>query len=164
MNRGWRDKYFYLFQAQFSSFTALAELSRLSKESIKNINSKKFEIAKNLANKWQSFILLKGAYSVIASPSKNEISISPFANSGLAKAGTGDILAGILAGLIAQKTPIFESGKLATYIHGKIGMITSQKLTKQTMIASDLLNYFHETIKEINTPVNSKDFIRLSDL
>ena len=142
----------------------IGELSRLSKESIENINSKKFEIAKYLANKWKSFILLKGAYSVIASPSKNEISISPFANSGLAKAGTGDILAGILAGLIAQKTPLFESVKLATYLHGKIGMITSQKLTKQTMIASDLLNYFHETIKEINTPIDSKKFIQLSDL
>ncbi len=139
-------------------------MSRLAKEPIEKINSEKFTIAKNLADKWEALILLKGAHSVIASHSKNEISISPFANSGLAKAGTGDILSGILAGLVAQKIPIFESAKLATYLHGKIGMITSQKLTKQTMIASDLLNYFHETIKEINTPVDSKNFIQLSDL
>ena len=142
----------------------IGEMSRLAKEPIEKINSEKFTIAKNLADKWEALILLKGAHSVIASHSKNEISISPFANSGLAKAGTGDILSGILAGLVAQKIPIFESAKLATYLHGKIGMITSQKLTKQTMIASDLLNYFHETIKEINTPVDSKNFIQLSDL
>jgi len=142
----------------------IVEMSRLTKEPIEKINSQKFEIAKNLADKWNSFILLKGAYSVITSPSENEIAISPFANSGLAKAGTGDILSGILAGLIAQKTPIFESIKLATYLHGKTGMITSEKLTKQTMIASDLFKYFHETIKEINTPINSKNFIQLRDL
>lgn len=142
----------------------IGEMSRLSKNPIEKVNSQKFEITKKLADKWKTFILLKGAYSIIVPPSKNEIAISPFANSGLAKAGTGDVLSGILAGLIAQKIPILESAKLATYLHGKIGLITSNNLTKQTMIASDLLEYIHETIKKISSSTDSKNFTRLSDL
>ena len=159
-----KSKWWQNFKSPTIVTPHIGEMSRLSKYPIQKINSQKFEITKKLSDKWGILILLKGAFSVISSPEKNQIAISPHVNSGLAKAGTGDVLSGILAGLMAQKIPIFQSAKLATYLHGKTGMITSKKLTQQTMIATDLLHYFHETFKEIHEPIPPKHFIKLNDL
>ena len=65
------------------------------------MQSDRVGIAKKLAQEWHKTIVLKGAYTVIAAPD-GQTRISPIANPGLASAGTGDVLTGVIAGLVAQ--------------------------------------------------------------
>ena len=67
----------------------------------------------------------------------------------MAKAGSGDVLAGIIAGLLAQKMPAFEAAKLGVYLHSRTGEIASEELSEYSVLASDLPKYLHKAIKEI---------------
>ena len=81
---------------------------------------------------------------------KLEIFINQNGNSALAKAGTGDVLAGMIAGLLAQGMSCFEAGKLGVYLHSRCGEIASETLTEYSVMASDLVKYLPEVIKELN--------------
>jgi NAD(P)H-hydrate repair Nnr-like enzyme with NAD(P)H-hydrate dehydratase domain len=75
--------------------------------------------------------------------------VSPFANPGLASAGTGDVLAGVIAGLVAQGLTPFDAASLGVYLHGKAGETVKEKLGDTGMIASDLLPVLPSIIKQL---------------
>ena len=77
------------------------EMSRLCGLSVEEVQADRLGVAKKFAAEWHKTIVLKGAYTVIAAPD-GRCRISPFANPGLASAGTGDVLAGAIAGLAAS--------------------------------------------------------------
>ena len=68
-----------------------------------------------MAEKWHQIVILKGAYSVIADP-EGRVVINPFANPGLATAGSGDVLAGAIVGFLAQGLAPFDAALVGTYI------------------------------------------------
>ena len=72
------------------------------------------------AEHWGAAVLLKGAYSVTALAGERTV-INPFANPALATAGTGDVLAGVVASLLAQGLPPFDAAVAAAYLHGAAG-------------------------------------------
>ncbi len=74
--------------------------------------------------------------------------ISPFANPGLASAGTGDVLAGAIAGLLAQGMSLYDAASLGVYLHGRAGEIVKDRLGDTGMAASDLLAELPVAIKE----------------
>ena len=76
------------------------EMSRLSRVSIEEVQSNRIGIAREKAQEWQKTVVLKGAYTVVATPD-GPTRVSPIANPGLASAGTGDVLTGVIAGLMA---------------------------------------------------------------
>ncbi len=82
-------------------------------------------------------VVLKGARTVIATPD-GQVAISPFANSALATAGSGDVLAGTLGSLMAQRVAPFDAARLAVWLHGRAGERISERLGDAGMIASDL--------------------------
>ena len=67
-------------------------------------------------------------------------------NSALAKAGSGDVLTGMIAGLVAQGMEIFEAACLGVYLHGKCGEIASETLTEYCVMANDLIDYIPQAI------------------
>lgn len=71
-------------------------------------------------------------------------------NSALAKAGTGDVLCGMIAGFLAQGLKPFEACKTAVYLHGRAGEIASEDLTEYSVLASDLLDYIPKAIKALS--------------
>ena len=73
--------------------------------------------------------------------------ILPFGNSSLAKAGTGDVLSGIIVSLIAQGCSCFEAAVLGAYLHGEAGRLAGIDLTEYSVLASDLMRYIPEVIK-----------------
>ncbi len=124
------------------------EMARLCGLSIDEIQSDRLGITRRFAAEWHQTIVLKGAYTVIAT-TDGRCRVSPFANPGLASAGTGDVLAGVIAGLVAQGLTPFDAASLGVYLHGRAGEIVKERLGDTGMIASDLLPELPVTIKQL---------------
>jgi hydroxyethylthiazole kinase-like uncharacterized protein yjeF len=122
------------------------EMSRLTGTPLTEIQQKRFEIAQKSAREWQKTVVLKGAYTIIASP-EGETRISEFANPGLASAGTGDVLAGVISGLIAQGLTPFNAAVCGAYLHGLAAQIVSHELGDAGMLAGDLLPVLPRALK-----------------
>lgn len=103
--------------------------------------------AKKLSEKYHCITVLKTHRTIICEG--ENIFINEHGNSALAKAGTGDVLAGIIAGLLAQKCSPFEAAKLGVYLHSRSGEIASEDLTEYSVLASDLIKYLPQAIREI---------------
>jgi len=124
------------------------EMARLSGLSVEEIQSDRAGTAKKLAREWHKIIALKGAYTVISTP-EGHARISPIANPGLASAGTGDVLTGAIAGLVAQGLSLFDAAALGVYLHGKAGEMVKTRLGDAGMIATDLLPALPLVIKQL---------------
>jgi hydroxyethylthiazole kinase-like uncharacterized protein yjeF len=126
------------------------EMSRLCGLSIDEIQADRLGVARRFAAEWHQTIVLKGAYTVIAT-TDGHCRVSPFANPGLASAGTGDVLAGVIAGLVAQGLTPFDAASLGVYLHGAAGEAVSNEMGDTGMIASDLLPVLPKIIKQLKT-------------
>jgi len=124
------------------------EMARLAGVSIDDVQSDRVGITKKAALEWHKTIVLKGAYTVIAAPD-GRCRISPVANPGLASAGTGDVLSGAIAGLVAQGLSLFDAAACGVYLHGEAGEMVKAKLGDAGMIATDLLPVLPLTIKQL---------------
>jgi NAD(P)H-hydrate epimerase len=125
------------------------EMARLMKSSIKEVQARRLEVAGEMAAKWGQIILLKGAFTIIAAPD-GRMMVMPFANPALAKAGSGDILAGTIVGLRAQGLGAFEAAVTGAYLHGLAGELARENLGVTAVIAGDLVGYLPLAIKEVN--------------
>ena len=124
------------------------EMARLAGISVDEVQSDRAGVAKKAALEWHKTIVLKGAYTVIANPD-GQSRISPVANPGLASAGTGDVLAGVIAGLAAQGLTPFDAAVCGVYLHGEAGEIVKDRLGDAGMIATDLLPALPLVIKQL---------------
>ena len=102
------------------------EMSFLTGLSVDEIEADRIGIAEKYAKKWNQILVLKGAHTVIADPG-GQSKILAFANPALARAGTGDVLAGIITGLIAQGVLPFKAAAGGAWIHTKAGSIAELK-------------------------------------
>jgi NAD(P)H-hydrate epimerase len=124
------------------------EMARLAGMSVDEIQLKRIDIARAMAAKWRKIVVLKGAHTVVTSPD-GRCQVSPFCNPGLATGGTGDVLSGVISGLLAQKVPLFEAATLGVYLHGKAGEIIKNRFGDTGTIASDLLPVLPLVIKSV---------------
>ncbi|MEE8419067.1 MAG: NAD(P)H-hydrate dehydratase [Dehalococcoidales bacterium] len=124
------------------------EMARLTGEPVEKIQSDRAGLGGKQSQEWHKTVILKGAYTVVASPD-NSIKISPWANPGLATAGTGDVLGGAVAGLAGQGLPLAEAAAAGVYIHGLAGETVREKMGDTGMIASDLLPELPLAIKKL---------------
>ena len=115
------------------------EMARLVDLSAKQVNQNRELTAKSFAKKFGVVTVLKGAGTVIASPD-GRILINPTGNSGMATGGSGDVLAGMTASLVAQGAELFEAASAAVYLHGLAGDIAAEKLGKISMLPTDLID------------------------
>jgi len=96
------------------------------------------ERASTAAIRWGAVVVLKGARTVVAAPD-GRVASSSFANPALATGGTGDVLAGIIASLLAQGVPTWEAACLGVHLHGVAGEHVRERLGDAGLLASDLL-------------------------
>lgn len=94
--------------------------------------------ARESAALWGKVTVLKGAHTVVASPGAG-VMVSPFANPGMATAGTGDVLAGVITGLLSQGLALERAAALGVFLHGMAGERVRRELGDSGMMASDLL-------------------------
>ena len=124
------------------------EMSRLTGLAVEEIQKDRTGVALTYAKKWRRTVVLKGAFTVIAAPD-GRCRISPYANPGLATAGTGDVLSGVIAGLAAQGLNLFDAASLGVYLHGEAGEKVRAELGDTGMLASDLLPVLPKVMKEL---------------
>ena len=125
-----------------------AEAARLLGVNVSDVLNDLENSAKTLSKKYDCITVLKTHRTIICDKNLN-IHVNQNGNSALAKAGSGDVLAGILSGLLAQGMNLFEAVKLGVYLHARTGEIASEELTEYSVLASDLPKYLPRAIKEL---------------
>ena len=144
MTRGWWER----FSAEAIVTPHPGEMARLTGDSSSAIQGDRVGKATESAVNWNKVTVLKGAHTVVAFPGGRAM-LSPFANPGLASAGTGDVLAGAIAGLLSQGRTPEDAAALGVYLHGTAGERVRDELGDTGMIASDLLTALPRAIKEL---------------
>jgi len=129
------------------------EMARLCGIEAGEVQANRFEIALKKAAEWNKTVVLKGANTVIAAPD-GRLRINAFANAGMSTAGTGDVLAGAISGLLAQGMNLFDAACLGTYLHSKAGEMTTLRLGDAGMMASDLLGELPLAIRSLKETWN----------
>ncbi len=123
------------------------EISRLTGAST---GANRLELSRQCATRWNKSVVFKGARSVISHPDGTAM-LSTYANPGLATAGTGDVLAGIIAGLVSQGVSPDQSAALGVYLHGAAGDLVRNRIGDTGMIASDLLPVIPRVIADLRS-------------
>ncbi len=116
------------------------EFSRLIGRSVAEIEADRFRLARQFALDHRVVLLLKGARTVIADP-EGRVRINSSGNAGLATAGSGDILSGLVGGLLAQGLSAFDAASLGAWLHGTAADLLAAEIGYSGMLAGDLLKY-----------------------
>jgi len=125
------------------------EMARLLHLTADEIQAQRWAHAKEAAQAWKQVVVLKGAYTAIALPD-GRLVISPFANPALATAGSGDVLAGLVAGLLAQGLSPVDAAVAGTYVHGLAGEWTRRQIGDAGALAGDLLPHLPEVLRTLH--------------
>lgn len=133
----------------------VGEMSALTGLSKEEIQSNREEVAKKYAKEWNCIVVLKGAFTVVASPDER-LTIIPVATPALARAGTGDVLAGLITGLLAQGLNPYDAAVAGAYIHGRAGLLAAEKLgTTASVLASDVIDAIPEIVSKLESRFTS---------
>ena len=127
------------------------EFSRLSGEAMENIAKNRMALAGQFAAEFNLTIILKGAPSLIAEPGGN-IYINYSGNEGMATAGSGDVLTGLIGSFLAQGVQATQAAILATYVHGLAGDIAAEAIGSRGMTAGDIMEFVPEALSDLEEP------------
>ena len=116
-----------------------AEMGRLLGVSAKEVNANREATARSFAARYQVVTVLKGAKTVIAAPNGHAL-VNMTGNSGMATGGSGDVLAGMCASLLAQGQEPFYCAAAAVYLHGLAGDLAARRLGKISMLPTDIID------------------------
>ena len=124
----------------------LGELGRLLDRPAGSIASDLMETARFFGRGNQAVCVLKDAHTVVTRP-EGSFYINDSGNCGMATAGSGDVLTGIIAGLLAEGQPAFQAATLGVYIHGLAGDAAAEALGKRSVMASDIIEGIGKVLK-----------------
>ena len=124
----------------------MAAMTGLSKELVQESRQ---EIAAQYARTWGHVVVLKGAFTVVAAPD-GRVTVIPVASPSLARAGTGDVLAGLIVGLRAQGLDAYEAAVAGAWIHAQAGLYAADDLgTATSVLAGDVLDSISDVISDL---------------
>jgi hydroxyethylthiazole kinase-like uncharacterized protein yjeF len=118
----------------------LGEFSRITDHSVKAIEASRLKIVREFARRYSCVLLLKGHHTVVASM-RGETYINKTGNAGMATAGSGDVLTGMITAFLGQGISPFNAAKYGAYYHGKAGDLAAQAQGKLGMIAEDIIDH-----------------------
>src|ERR1019366_3528545 len=125
------------------------EMSRLTGLSIAEIQAHRLEVARDFAREHGLIVVLKGHRTLIAAPD-GTVWVNPTGNPGMATGGTGDILTGMVAGLIAQHPQhALAATALAVYLHGLGGDLASESVGENSLVATDLVRFLPQAFAQM---------------
>lgn len=123
------------------------EMARLINSTAKKVNEDRANTALSFAKEYNTITVLKGAGTIIASPD-GRVLINNTGNSGMATGGSGDVLAGMIASLLAQNKNAFDCASAGVYLHGLSGDIAKEKFGEISMLPSDTIDCIHLAFKQ----------------
>jgi hydroxyethylthiazole kinase-like uncharacterized protein yjeF len=124
------------------------EFARLAHVTVQEVQSDRLGIAIRCAAEWGQVMVLKGANTVVAAPD-GQACVIPFANPGLATAGSGDVLAGAIVGLLAQGMAPYPAAIAGAYVHGLAGDLAARDIGQVGMVAGDLIPRLPDVIRRL---------------
>ncbi len=124
------------------------EFANLLKQDVAYVRTDIIKKATEFTNKYNIYLILKGARTVVSCPNGNSY-INTTGNPGMATAGSGDVLTGIVASFIGQKINFTNALRLSVYLHGLAGDIGSSHVGEYSLTAGDIIKYLPETIQSI---------------
>jgi len=125
------------------------EMSTLTGLTKDEIQEDRQGVASKYAKEWGHVVVLKGAFTIIASPD-GRVTVIPVASPALARAGTGDVLAGVIVGLRAQGLDAFDAAVTGAWIHAQAGLYAADDLgTTASVMASDVLNSIPDVLSDL---------------
>ncbi|NLC77741.1 MAG: NAD(P)H-hydrate dehydratase [Clostridia bacterium] len=126
------------------------EMGRLLGISAREVQQNRVETARQAAAEWKVVVVLKGAKTLVAHPD-GTLYINPTGNPGMATGGSGDVLAGIIASLVAQGLDAFDAALVGVYVHGLAGDLAGQRRGRLGMTAGDLVEELPRALLELET-------------
>ncbi len=132
------------------------EMARLAGITTEAVQADRIGVAKDFAATYGCIVVLKGSKTVISTPDGN-VYINSTGNPGMASGGAGDVLTGMIGGLMAQGLPPLEAATWGVYLHGLAGDIAAHELGEIPLIAGDLIDYLPDALREVKARVNVND-------
>ncbi len=128
------------------------EMARLTGRDVSYITENRVDVARDFATGQKVYVVLKGFRTVIATPD-GSLYVNPTGNPGMATGGTGDILTGMITGILAQEHlgDFVERLCLAVYLHGLAGDLAAEELGEESLVATDLLRYLPQAWKKLRS-------------
>ncbi|MBZ2176020.1 NAD(P)H-hydrate dehydratase [Schnuerera sp. xch1] len=124
------------------------EMSKLVKTRIEDIQKNRVEYSKYVSNRYKIITVLKGAGTIVSSE-KGEVYVNTTGNAGMATAGSGDVLTGVIAGFLGQNIDPYKAAILGVYCHGLAGDLAEIDKGQYGMIARDILQNIPKSINKI---------------
>ena len=124
------------------------EMSRLTGLSIREIQGDRVGTALEFTRRYGVYLILKGARSVISTPG-GQVSINTTGNPGMASGGTGDVLTGVVGGLLAQRLEPADACRLGAFVHGFAGDLVAEEIGEAGLTAGDLADALPEALSAI---------------
>ena len=124
------------------------ELKALFGKKVSSASADRKAVAKRIATQYHCILVRKGFQTLVASPD-GSVYQNKSGNPGLASGGTGDVLTGLIAGLVAQGFGPAFAARLGVYLHGKAGDVSAKKVGEAALVASDLLRTLPDLIKQL---------------
>lgn len=138
------------------------EMARLRNTDVASIQNYRVDVARDAARQWNAIVVLKGAFTVIAAPD-GRVTLLPFANPALATAGTGDVLAGAIAGCAAQIHAAarraeklnaleiaYQAARLGAYLHALAGEFVARDIGAAGVVAGDLAPRLPQALESLD--------------
>ena len=116
------------------------EMAQLTGLTVQEVEADRWTLARTKAAEWNVVVLLKGAHTVVAAPD-GRLTVLPFKTAALSTAGTGDVLAGMIVGLLAQDMNAYDAAVAAGYLHGLAGQLMEEQMGTRAPIAGDLVSF-----------------------
>lgn len=124
------------------------EAARLLACNVSDIQSNRPQACLRIAQRYGGVCVLKGQGSLVASASARR-AICTLGNWGMATAGSGDVLSGIIVAMLGQGLPVFEAASAAVVLHAKAGDLAAMALSRRGMISSDIIEYLPEVFQKL---------------
>jgi hydroxyethylthiazole kinase-like uncharacterized protein yjeF len=128
------------------------EMGRLIGKDVDYVQANRLDVAADFAKRRNAYVVLKGHRSVVATPD-GSLYVNPTGNPGMATGGTGDILTGMIAGILAQEHlgSFIERLCLAVYLHGLAGDLAADEIGEESLVATDLLRFLPKAWEQLRS-------------